>query len=123
MKSIIVVGVMLTLGVGARAWAEEVPPGVTVEQQGDKYTVTKAPPGEPDVTIKVDAPKGTSEQEIAAAIAKENAARDPVAQQAAKAAKEKAAEDEAHHERVAKICDSIPEKAMHDDPSLRKMCQ
>jgi hypothetical protein len=123
MKSIIVVGVVLALGAGARAWAEDVPPGVTVEQKGDNYSVVKAPPGEPDVTIKVDAPKGTSEQDIAHAIAAENAKRDPAAQEAAKVAKEKEAADHAHAERIAKICDSIPEKAMRDDPSLRKMCQ
>jgi len=112
MKSIVMVGVMLALGIGMQARADE-----------SNYTVVKAPPGEPDVTVKVDAPKGTSEQDIAHAIAAENAKRDPAAQEAAKLAKEKAAEDEAHAERVAKICDSIPEKAMRDDPSLRKMCQ
>jgi hypothetical protein len=122
MKWIIVVGAVLALGIGTRTWAEETATGGTITEQNE-YTTVKAPPGEPDVTIKVDAPKGMSEQDIAHAIAKENAERDPAAQQADKVAKAKAAEDKAHAERVAKICDSIPEKAMRDDPSLRKMCQ
>lgn len=52
--------------------------------------------------------------------AAENARRDPVARQAAQVAKRKADEEQAHAERVGKICDSIPEKAMRDDPSLRR---
>lgn len=111
MKSIVMVGVVLALSTAVPAFAE------------DNYTVVKAPPGEPDVSVKVDAPKGTSEQDIAHAIAAENAKRDPAAQQAAQVAKRKADEDQAHAERISKICDSIPERAMRDDPSLRKMCQ
>ena len=114
MKSMfIVAAAVLALGFATPTHAEE----------DSTYTTVKAPPGAPDITVKVDAPKGTSEEDIAAAIAIEKAKRDPEAQAQAKASKEKAAEDKAHAERMAKICDSIPEKAMRDDPSLRRMCQ
>ena len=109
MKALVMVGMALALSVGARAQAEDAP------------VAPKIPPA--DVTVKVVAPPGTSEQDIAAGIAAENAKRDPAAQQAAQVAKRRAEADQAHAERVAKICDSIPEKAMRDDPSLRKMCQ
>ena len=81
----------------------------------------KIPPAE--VTLKVDAPEGTSDADIAAAIADENAKRDPAAQQAAAAAKRKADADQAHAARIGKVCDSISEDAMQRDPSLRRMCQ
>ena len=110
MKAIVIAGVALAMGIGVTAHA------------GDEPVVVKAAPPT-DVTVKVQAPQGTSDQDIAAAIAAENARRDPVAQQAAQVAKHKADEEQAHAERVGKICDSIPEKAMRDDPSLRKMCQ
>ena len=106
MKAIVIAGVALAMGIGVTAHA------------GDEPVVVKAAPPT-DVTVKVQAPQGTSDQDIAA----ENARRDPVARQAAQVAKHKADEEQAHAERVGKICDSIPEKAMRDDPSLRKMCQ
>ncbi len=76
----------------------------------------------PEVRVKIQAPEGTSEEDIAAGIAAENARRDPAAQAAARGAKAREAETGAHHTRVNKICDSIPEKALADDPSLRRMC-
>lgn len=109
MKAIVIAGVALAMSVVVNAHAGEEPAVVTI------------PPT--DVTVKVQAPQGTSEAEIAAAIASENARRDPAAQEAAQIAKRKADQDDAHGERVSKICDSIPEKAMANDPSLRRMCQ
>jgi hypothetical protein len=109
MRLIVIAGMALALGVGAAAWAEDEP------------AVATAPPTE--VTVKVQAPEGTSEQDIAAAIASENAKREPGAQHAAQVAKQKADADTARSARVGKICDSIPEKSMRDDPSLRKLCQ
>jgi len=109
MNFIVIAGMALALGGGAAAWAEDEP------------AVATAPPAE--VTVKVQAPEGTSEQDIAAAIASESAKREPSAQRAAQAAKQQADADTARSERVAKICDSIPEKSMRDDPSLRKLCQ
>ena len=109
MKAIVIAGVALALGFWVNA------------QAGDAPVIAKIPLT--DVTVKVNAPQGTSEQDIAAAIASEHAKRDPAAQQAAQVAKRKADQDEAHAERVGKICDSIPEKAMRADPSLRRMCE
>jgi hypothetical protein len=93
--------------------------GATAVSAGDMPT-PKIPP--PEFHVKVEAPEGTTEQDIAAGIAAENARRDPAAQEAARVAKEKAAADEAHHERVSKICDTIPEKSLENDASLRRMC-
>lgn len=109
MKAIVIAGVALAMSVGVSARAEDEPAAV------------KVPPSE--VVVKVDAAAGTSEQDIAAGIASENARRDPAAQQAARLAKSKADQEQAHAQRLGKVCDSIPEKAMEDDPSLRKMCQ
>lgn len=109
MRAIVIAGVALAMSVGVHAHA------------GDEPVVVRIPPT--DVTVKVQAPQGTSEADIAAAIASENARRDPAAQQAAQLAKRKADQDDAHTERVSKICDSIPEKAMANDASLRRMCQ
>lgn len=110
MRSIVIAGTLLALGVGMPVHA------------GDAPVVAKVPPPL-DVTVKVEAPDGTSEQDIAAAIAGENAKRDPAAREAAQVTKRKADQDEAHNERVSKICESIPDKAMRSDPSLRKMCE
>ncbi len=112
MKAIMLVGAALLLVVGTQAHGED-----------QKWTTVKAPPGPPNVTIKLDAPADASEQEIAAGLAAEQAKHDPIAQQRAEAAKQKAAADEAHTARIRKICDSIPESSMRNDPSLRKMCQ
>jgi hypothetical protein len=109
MKAIVIAGVALAMSVGVNVHA------------GDEPAAVSIPPT--DVTVKVQAPQGTSEADIAAAIAAENARRDPAAQQAAQVAKRKADQDEAHTARVSKICDSIPEQAMANDPSLRRMCQ
>lgn len=107
MKITVMAAMALLLTAGGRASA------------GDQPT-PKIPP--PDITVKVQAPPGTSDQDIAAGIAAENARRDPAAQEAARVAKSKADADAAHHERVSRICDSIPEKSLADDPSLRRMC-
>ena len=109
MRAIVIAGVALAMSVGVNVHA------------GDEPAVVRIPPT--DVTVKVQAPPGTSDADIAAAIAAENAKRDPAAQHAAQLAKRKTDQDDARAERVSKICDSIPEKAMADDPSLRKMCQ
>jgi hypothetical protein len=109
MRAVMIAGMVLALGLAVQARAEDQP------------VKPKIPPAE--VNVKVNAPDGTSEQDIAAAIKAESDKRDPAAQHAAQVAKHKADEDAAHAERVAKVCDSIPEKAMRDDPSLRKMCQ
>lgn len=109
MKAIIVLGAALTLGFGATAHAEDQP------------VAPKIPPAE--MTVKIKVPEGINDQDIAAAIAAENAKREPAAQEAARVAKQKAARDEEHAERIGKICDSIPEKALADDASLRRMCQ
>ncbi|MCC6847736.1 MAG: hypothetical protein IT294_04485 [Deltaproteobacteria bacterium] len=80
----------------------------------------KIPPNE--VTVKVVAPEGTSDADIAHGIAEENARRDPAAQEAARILKRKAEADAAHHARVGKVCDSIPDDALARDASLRRMC-
>ena len=110
MRTIVMVGAALLVATTAGAWESDTPPPVTA----------KAPPAE--IKVKVQAPEGMSEQEIAEGLAAENAKRDPVAQEAARVAKRKAESDEGHHKRVSKICESISEKAMRDDPSLRRMC-
>ena len=110
MRTIVIAAAAMLVGVGAPVWAE------------DQATAPKKAPPPMDVTIKLDAPKDATEAEIAAALAAENAKHDPVAKQQAESSKRKADEDEAHHERIRKICDSIPEKSFRDDPSLRKMC-
>ena len=110
MRTIVIAATAVLVGFGAPAWGE------------DPATTPKKAPPPMDVTIKLDAPKDATEAEIAAALAAENAKHDPVARQQADASKQKADADEAHHERLRKVCDSIPEKAMRDDPSLRKMC-
>ena len=109
MHRIRIVTTAIVLGIAASAHA------------GDEMVKPEIPPAEVNVTIK--AGDGTSEQDIAAAIARENAKRDPAAQQAAAAAKQKADADSAHAARVSKVCDSISEDAMRRDPSLRRMCQ
>lgn len=88
---------------------------------GDEIVRPKIPPAEVNVTIK--AGDGTSEEDIARAIASENAKRDPAAQAAAAAAKQQSDADAAHAARVSKVCDSISDDAMRRDPSLRRMCQ
>lgn len=111
MRSLMIAGAaaLCLAAVGARA--EDPPVGPTPRVP---------PPAE--ITVKVHASDGASDADIAAGIKAENARRDPAAQEAAQVAKHKADEDAAHQARVAKICDSIPEKALADDPSLRKMC-
>jgi len=111
MQHIGIVAAAIVLGFAVGAHAEEQP----------GLPKPKIPPAE--VTVKVDAPEGTSDQDIAAAIAGENAKRDPAAQEAAAVAKQKADADHAHATRVSKVCDSIPDDAMERDPSLRRMCQ
>jgi hypothetical protein len=108
MRTMMIAGVIAALGTAIGAWA------------GDQPVAGKIPP--PDITVKIQAPEGTTEQDIAVGIATENARRDPVAQEAARVAKSKADAEEAHHERISKICDSIPEKSLADDPSLRRLC-
>ena len=110
MRTMVIAGIAATLCAGVAAWADEVPVMPT----------PKVVPNE--VHVKIQAPPGTSDEDIANGIAAEHARRDPEAQEAARVAKERAAADEAHHARVAKICDSIPEESLAKDPSLRKMC-
>jgi hypothetical protein len=110
MRTIVTIGATLLLATTVLAWESDPPPRVTV----------KAPPAE--IKVKVQASDGATEQEIAEGIAAENAKRDPAAQAAARVAERKAESDEAHQKRVSKICDSISEKAMRNDPSLRRMC-
>jgi hypothetical protein len=110
MKGMVIVAAALALGIAANAHAEDPAPQPTPKMMP------------PEVEVKVQAPPGTSDEDIAAGIRAENAKRDPVAQQQARAAKEKADADAAHAERVRKICESIPEKSKANDPSLRKMC-
>jgi hypothetical protein len=128
MKLVVIAAVGMALCVGVTAWAEDEPggdeeAGTAVQAPLEEVVKHQGPPPAEHYTVKVKAADGVSDQEITAAIEQENARRDPAAQQAAQAAKQKADADAAHAERVAKICDSIPEKAMRDDPSLRKMCQ
>lgn len=111
MHRIVIVAAAVTFGFAAGAPAEE-PPGLPKP---------KIPPAE--ITVKIDVPEGTTEQDVAAAIASENAKRDPAAQDAAAAAKRKADAEAAHAGRVSKVCASISEDAMRRDPSLRRMCQ
>ncbi len=108
MRTIVIAGTALMLSVGVVVWADDTP------------VAPKIPPKE--VTVKIQAPEGTTDEDIAAGIAEENARRDPAAQEAARVAKRKAEEEEAHHSRVSKICDSIPEASLAKDPSLRRMC-
>lgn len=110
MRSIVIAATAVLMSVGAPAWGE------------DQATAPKKAPPPMDVTVTLDAPKDATEAEIAAALAAENAKHDPVARQQADVAKRQADADEAHHERVKKVCDSIPEKSLRNDPSLRKMC-
>jgi hypothetical protein len=112
MRVLVIAGAVIALGLGTPAWAED-----------EGAAVPKAPPPPEEVTVKVQAPEGTSEEAVAAAIAAESARREPGAQHAAQVAKQRADADASHAERVAKICDSIPEKALRDDPSLRKLCR
>lgn len=91
-----------------------------VAAAGEPEVAPKIPPK--DITVKIQAPDGTSDADIADGIAQENARRDPRAQEAARVAKQKADADEAHHTRVSKICDSIPEDSLAKDASLRRMC-
>lgn len=109
MRRIRIVATAIVLGIAAGAHA------------GDELPKPKIPPAEVNVTIEAE--DGTTEADIAAAIASENAKRDPAAQEAAAAAKQKADADAAHAARVGKVCDSISEAAMRRDPSLRRMCQ
>lgn len=94
--------------------------GAGVASAGEQPAAPKIPPK--DITVRIQAPDGTNDQDIADGIAQENARRDPAAQQAARVAKERAAADEAHHARVSKICDSIPDESLAKDASLRRMC-
>lgn len=109
MQRIRIVTTAIVLGIAAGAHA------------GDEMAKPNIPPAEVNVTIKAD--DGTSEQDIAAALASENAKRDPAAKEAAAAQKHKADADAAHAARVGKVCESISEDAMRRDPSLRRMCQ
>jgi hypothetical protein len=111
MKAIVIAGAALLVGVGTGAWAEE-PAAPAPKKIPVEYTVK--------VEQKGEQPLG--DEDVAAAIADENAKRDPVAQEHARAAEQQAADESKHHERVRRVCDNIPEKAMRDDPSLRKMC-
>ncbi len=110
MRTILVIGAALLMATAAEAWENDPPPRVTA----------KAPPAE--IKVKVQTAEGTSEQDVAAGIAAESAKRDPAAQEAARVAKRKAEAEEAHNRRISKICESISEEAMKDDPSLRRMC-
>lgn len=111
MKRMLIAGAALALGVAVTAYAEDPAPQPTPKMMP------------PEVNVKVQAPPGTSDADIAAGIRAENAKRDPVAQQQAQAAKAKSEADAAHAERVRKICESISEKSKANDPSLRKMCE
>lgn len=106
MRTILMVGAALLMATAAAAWEGDTPPPVQV----------KGAPAE--IKVKVQAPEGVSEQEITEGLAAEKAKRDP----AARVAKQKAETEEAHQKRLSKICESITEKAMRDDPSLRRMC-
>lgn len=110
MKTIVIAGAVWLASVGGVGWADESAP----------MPEPKIPPNE--VTVKIVAPEGTSDADIAHGIAEENARRDPAAQEAARVAKRKAEADQAHQARVGKVCDSIPEDALARDPSLRRMC-
>jgi hypothetical protein len=116
MRTIVMLGPALVMAAvmatAAEAWETDAPAPVTV----------KAPPGASEIKVTVKASEGATEQDIAEGIAAENAKRDPAAQEASRIAKRKAESDEAHQKRVSKICESISEKAMEDDPSLRRMC-
>lgn len=107
---VLLAGAALALGIVGHGWAEDPPPQPTPKMMP------------PEVHVKVVAPPGTSDEDIAAGIRAENAKRDPVAQQQAQAAKEKADADAAHAERVRKVCEGISDRAKANDPSLRKMC-
>jgi hypothetical protein len=109
MKAIAIAAALVTLAIGGVADAEDAP------------ATPKIPPAELTVTIEV--PEGTSDQDVAAAISSEHAKRDPAAQEAARVAKQKADADQAHAKRIGKVCDSIPEHSLQQDPSLRRMCQ
>lgn len=94
--------------------------GAGVAAAGEPEVAPKIPPK--DITVKIQVPEGTSDADVAEGIAQENARRDPAAQEAARVAKQKSDADEAHHARVSKICDSIPEESFAKDASLRRMC-
>jgi hypothetical protein len=110
-KRVLIAAATLALGMAANAAAEDSAPRPT----------PKTMPQE--VHVSVVAPPGTSDEDIAAGIRHENAKRDPVAQQQAHAAQQKADADAAHAERVRKICESISERSKANDPSLRKLCE
>ena len=118
MKLVVIAAVGLGLCVGVTAWADD-EPGTAVAAPLEEVVKHKEPPPPEHYTVKVQGADGMTEQEISAAIEQENARREPGAQ----VAKQKADAAAEHAGRVAKICDSIPEKALRDDPSLRKMCQ
>ena len=94
--------------------------GAGVVAAGEEPVAPKIPPK--DITVRIQAPDGTSDQDIADGIAQESARRDPTAREAARVAKEKSDAEQAHHARVSKICDSIPEDSLAKDASLRRMC-
>ena len=122
MKLVVIAAIGLALCVGVTAWADD-EPGTAVQAPLEEVVKHQGPPPAERYTVKVEAGDGVSEQEISAAIAQENARREPEAQHAAQAAQQKADAAAAHAERVGKVCDSIPEKALRNDPSLRKLCQ
>jgi hypothetical protein len=112
MKAIVIAGAVLLMGVGSGAYAEE-----------PALTPPKKIPAEYTIKVEQNGEQVLSDDDIAEAIADENAKRDPVAQEHAKAAKREAEESSAHDARKRKVCDNIPEDAMRNDPSLRRMCQ
>ena len=112
MKAIVIAGAALLIGVGTGASAEEPAAPTPPQKVPAEYTVKVEQKGEEQL----------SDDDIAAATAEENSKRDPVAQENAQAAKRQAEEASAHDTRKRKVCDNIPEKAMRDDPSLRRMC-
>ena len=120
---------MKTIAIAAALWSASLV-GIARADEPASMPKPKIPP--PEVNVKIVAPEGTSEADIAHGIAEENARRDPTAIAAAlwsaslvgiaRVAKRKAEADEAHHARVSKVCDSIPDDALARDPSLRRMC-
>ena len=112
MNAIVIAGAALLIGVGTAA-AEDPAAPTRPEKIPVEYTVSVEQKGEQQL----------SDDDIAAAIADENAKRDPVAQENARVQKQQAEDASKHGARMRKVCDSIPEKAMRDDPSLRRMCQ
>ena len=110
---------MKTIAIAAALWSASLV-GIARADEPASMPKPKIPP--PEVNVKIVAPEGTSEADIAHGIAEENSRRDPAAQEDARVAKRKAEADEAHHARVSKVCDSIPDDALARDPSLRRMC-